>query len=211
MKIKYNAVLKCGLGLAGLTLVNLAQAHSGHGAHVGPAEAEQASGLLAGLLHPFTGLDHLLAMLAVGVWASQLWQGRARLGAPALFLAMLMLGAVVAVGGWVTPQLEVWVAASVAAFGALLLVGKRAPAGLGLLVLAAAAWVHGQAHGLEMVTGASASLFITGFMLGSASLHGLGLLMGSALARLPARLAGFGQGLAMALAASGLLMVLSRL
>ena len=208
MKIKNDAVLKCGLGLAGLALVNLAQAHSGHGAHIGPAEAEQASGLLAGLLHPFSGLDHLLAMLAVGVWASQMWRGRARLGAPVLFLAMLLVGALAAMAGWVTPQLEVWVAASVTAFGALLLVGARAPAGLGLLVLAAAAGVHGQAHGLELVTSTSASLFITGFMLGSAMLHGLGFLVGSALARLPARLA---QGLAMALAASGLLMVLSRL
>jgi len=206
MKIKNDGLLKCALALAGLAGVNLAQAHGGHLGHIDPAE--QASGLLAGLLHPFTGLDHLLAMLAVGVWASQLWQGRARLGAPALFLAMLLLGALAAMGGWVAPQLEVWVAASVLAFGALLLVGSRVPAGLGLLVLAVAAWVHGQAHGMELVPGASASLFITGFMLGSAILHGLGLWMGSALARLPLRLT---QGVAMALAASGMLMVLSRL
>ncbi|MBB4843745.1 urease accessory protein [Paucibacter oligotrophus] len=205
MTIKHNKVLHCGLGLAALALAASAQAHGGHLDH---AHAAHDGGLLAGLAHPFTGLDHLLAMLAVGVWASQLWQGRARLGAPALFLAMLLAGALAALGGWVLPQLEVWVAASVAAFGALLLVGGRAPAGLGLLVLAAAAWVHGQAHGLEWVTGTSAGLFIGGFMLGSALLHGLGLLMGSALARLPARL---GQGLAMALAASGLLMLLSRL
>ncbi|MDC8786147.1 HupE/UreJ family protein [Roseateles koreensis] len=190
--------LKCCATLGLLSIGLAAQAHTGQGALGHELE------FLSGVAHPFTGLDHLLAMLAVGVWASQLWRGKARLLAPALFLALLLTGALVAQAAWVAPQLEAWVAASVVGFGGLLLLRESVPSALGLLFVGLAALVHGQAHGLEL-HGAQA---IGGFVLGSALLHGLGLLAGAALARWPARL---GQAFALALTASGLVLMLSRL
>lgn len=175
-----------------------AQAHPGHG----------AEGLAAGLAHPFMGLDHLLAMLAVGLWSSAvLPQGRRLIG-PLLFVALLPIGALFALEGYAFAQVESAVALSVALLGALLFAGRRLPQAAGFALIAIAALLHGQAHGMESaVEGPAFVAYAAGFMLSSALLHAAGLAAGTGLQRVrswawPATAALIG--------ASGLVMLASR-
>jgi len=162
-------VLGCGLLGAGAAL-----AHPGHGGH----------GFAAGLMHPL-GLDHLLAVLAVGLWsvlalpAGKAWQG------PALFMAALLATALLGLMGFMLPFMELALTASVLLFGVLLLLaatGRRLPtaAGLGLVALAAA-W-HGLAHGFA-APGAGLGVYALGLLLATALLHGAGMALGLALQR----------------------------
>jgi urease accessory protein len=155
-----------------------AQAHTGHG----------ASTFSEGLVHPF-GLDHLLAMVAVGVWsvrvlpANTTWQG------PATFLLALLLSAVVGASGVALPYLEHAIALSVVLFGAMLVCAKqRMPVALGLGLVALAAALHGLAHGAEMTTtGAIDAIgfsgYAAGFLLTTTLLQGGGVLVGLAIQR----------------------------
>lgn len=151
-----------------------ALAHPGH---------HEAAGWAAGLHHPIGGLDHLLAMVAVGIIAGLLG-GRALWMLPATFLAMMTAGAVLAAAGIVLPFVEPAIAASLVAF-ALLAVGARlvpltALAGL----VGAFAVFHGAAHGAEMPETASGLAYGAGFLAGTALLHAAGLLAGLGLTRL---------------------------
>lgn len=151
-----------------------ALAHPGH---------HEAAGWTAGLHHPIGGLDHLLAMVAVGIIAGLLG-GRALWMLPATFLAMMTAGAVLAAAGIVLPFVEPAIAASLVAF-ALLAVGARlvplsALAGL----VGAFAVFHGAAHGAEMPETASGLAYGAGFLAGTALLHAAGLLAGLGLTRL---------------------------
>jgi len=154
--------VRLAAGLAILAVALPAAAHPGHG-----------TGFLAGVLHPFTGLDHLLALLAVGLWSRQQRAGW-RL-APA-FLAAAALGAAasgaVAFGG---AALEASIAATVVLLGVLAACALRLPAALALPVVAGCAFVHGLAHGRELAGTASGA----GFLLASAVLMGLGALPGA--------------------------------
>ena len=144
--------------LAGLA--GAAQAHTGHGTH----------SLMAGLVHPF-GLDHLLAMVAVGIWSvtalprDRVWQG------PTVFLMALIVSAALGAAGATLPFLEHGVALSVVLFGAMLVLARRPmPAALGLGLVAAAASLHGLAHGAETpATGFAA--YAIGFLATTAALH----------------------------------------
>ncbi len=171
--------------LAAATLAGPASAHTG-GA---------VSGLTAGLVHPFLGLDHLLAMLAVGLWAAtqpaaRAWQG------PAVFLALLALGGLAGLAGGSLAFVEPGILASVMVLGAMVFAARRLPAGLGLAALGGFALLHGLAHGAEAAGGLAA--YMAGFLLASAGLHLGGFAAGRALGRwrygLPA--AGLGLGLA---------------
>ncbi|MBA4178419.1 MAG: urease accessory protein UreJ [Leptothrix sp. (in: Bacteria)] len=150
-----------------------AQAHPGHG----------VEGLAAGLAHPFTGLDHLLAMLAVGLWSAASARGAQRVRGPLVFLAMLLFGGLLASAGLVLPGLEGGVALSVVLLGVLMLGARRIAAPAGLLIVASAALLHGQAHGIEWNSGSPFAAYATGFLLGSAALHGAGLAAGAWLQR----------------------------
>ncbi|HSV71467.1 MAG TPA: HupE/UreJ family protein [Methylibium sp.] len=151
-----------------------ASAHAGHDTH----------SLFAGLAHPLAGADHLLAMLAVGMWsAAALPSGRRLLG-PALFMLALALAALLGAAGpggaaWVEPG----IAASVALFGLMLAAPRRLPAAAGLGVIAAAALLHGLAHGAEVPAGASFAGYAGGFLVTTAMLHWSGLALGAALLR----------------------------
>jgi len=184
-------------GLA-LLLAGAAQAHPGHG----------VQDLAQGLAHPFLGLDHLLAMLAVGVWSAVALPARQRLLGPAVFLLSLLAGAMLALVNPVLPGLEVAIAASVVLMGALLLWGQRTGVRLGLAAVAGAGLLHGLAHGAEAGAGGLWMGYALGFVLSSTLLHGLGLLTGQALTRVPSWVR---QGLATLLAGSGGLMLLGRL
>jgi len=148
-----------------------ALAHAGHG----------SASLQAGLVHPL-GLDHLLAIVAVGVWSAVALPAGRRLAGPLAFMLALLAGAAAGVAGIGASLVEVGVAASVAVFGALLLAPRALPASLGLAWVAAAALLHGLAHGAELAGGASFGGFAAGFLVTTALLHGLGLAGGRAMA-----------------------------
>jgi urease accessory protein len=175
-------------------VASTAQAHTGHGTH----------SLMEGLVHPF-GLDHLLAMVAVGVWSvSALPQGKAWQG-PATFLLALVASAVLGAAGLTVPFLEHGVSLSVVLFGAMLLLASRPmPPALGLGLIAVAASLHGLAHGSETPESGFAGYAI-GFLVTTAALHTGGVGMGLAIKRWLARHSGVALGgLGAALSAAGL-------
>lgn len=178
-----------------LTLSALsAHAHTGHG----------TESLMEGLLHPF-GTDHLLAMVAVGLWSvTALPVGRAWQG-PTVFLLALMAGAVLGLVGVSPPYLEHAISLSVVMFGAMLLLAtQRVAAALGLGLIALASSLHGLAHGAETPdTGFAGYAF--GFLLTTAALHLSGVGLGLAIQRwLTARRGLALGGLGMALGSAGL-------
>lgn len=159
-------------------------------AHVGTGPV---NGLLAGLAHPIGGLDHLLAMVAVGVWGSQ--QGRqGRYALPAVFVAAMVAGGAAAMAGWMLPGVEAGIAASVVILGVAVALALRVPAAAGGALVAVFALFHGHAHGAEMAAGANAVTYAVGFVVATAALHaaglGIGLLARHHLARLGLRIAG---------------------
>lgn len=151
-------------------LPGLALAHVG-----GDAGMHHEIGLEAGFAHPFTGLDHLFAMIAVGIWSAmttrRVWL------APAAFAAMLGVGALLGMGGLVLPAVEPIVAASLLVLG--LLVASRATltATAGMALVGGFALFHGLAHGVELA-GAAA---LAGMMLGTMTLHLMGIGIGVAI------------------------------
>jgi urease accessory protein len=164
-------------------LATAAQAHPGHGA-----------GLMAGLMHPLFGPDHLLAMVAVGIWsasalpANKAWQG------PATFMLALAIGAALGMTGVTVPYLEHMVALSVVLFGAMLLLARRTmPAAAGLGLIAAAAALHGLAHGAEAPAQGLAG-YAVGFMVTTAALHVAGLGLGLSIRRRLAERSGLALG-----------------
>ncbi len=164
-----------------------------------PAAAHPLGG--SGLAHPLSGLDHLLAMLLVGVWAAQ-QGGRARLALPATFLGLMAAGAGVALLGLPLPAVEPGILASVLVLAALIAAGRRVSLGAGVALTGAFALLHGHAHGAELASGASAATYVAGFLFSTAMLHAAGL----GLASLAARLGG-----ALALRAAGVAGVLGGL
>lgn len=167
-------------------------------AHVDPA----AHGLVAGLSHPFGGLDHLLAMAAVGVYAALLG-GAARWALPLGFVAGMTGGFGAALAGLSLPSVEPMIAASVIMLGLLIAFAARIGPAAATLLVAGAGLFHGHAHGSEL--GASDALgFGAGFVIATLALHAAGVALGSGLiarARTPAPLLSTLGGLT---AASGL-------
>jgi urease accessory protein len=138
-------------------------------AHPGHAD----SGLAAGLAHPVFGLDHLLAMLAVGLWAAQ-QSGAARWALPGTFVASMLLGGLLGFSGMQIPLMETGIAGSVLAFGLLVAVAARLPLAVSLGLTGLFALTHGVAHGLELPELASPWGYAAGFIAATAALHGLG-------------------------------------
>ena len=158
--------------LAALSLLGVssaALAHTGHGMH----------GFGAGITHPFTGLDHLLAIFAVGLWAAQSHHSRGAIWAlPGIFMLALVAGAGLAASGLTLVWAEPAIASSVLALGLLIALAVRVPTVLGILATAGFGLAHGYAHGLDMPTAASPLLYATGFLSATAILHLLGLTLG---------------------------------
>jgi urease accessory protein len=152
------------LGLALWCLALGAQAHPGH---------VDGSGVVSGFMHPLTGLDHLLAMLAVGVYAAR-QEGRARWLAPLLFLGVLLVGGVAGHLQWALPQVEAGIAASVLVLGLMVIVGSRMPKLPGYVLIAGFALFHGFAHGMEAPGGGTFALYVAGFGVCCAMLQAVG-------------------------------------
>ena len=171
-RLRIHRLRAVALALAALAATTPAFAHPGHPGH-------ETLGAWAGFAHPFTGLDHMLAMLAVGLWAA-LQGGSARLTWPATFLTAMAVGFnLQALSPWL---LEGGVLASVVLLGALTAANLRTGAWLGLAVVGAAGALHGMAHAADV--GQAAPTFELGMLSATALLQGAGLGLGLILARL---------------------------
>lgn len=146
-------------------------------AHPGGASAH---GVLSGLAHPFGGLDHVLAMVGIGLFAAQRG-GPALWGVPAGFLAAMAAGAVAGAYGLPLPGIETAIALSVAIVGALIALRLSLPAAAATGLAALFALLHGHAHGAEMPAAIAGTIYATGFLTATALLlaagMGLGLLV----------------------------------
>lgn len=165
-------------------------------AHV---EQGRAAGFLAGLAHPVSGLDHVLAMVAVGLWGAQL-------GAPAIWLLPVTFPIVMALGGLLgllgvpLPGVELGIAASALLLGVVVMTERRLPLFAAAALVGVFAVFHGHAHGTELPPGESGLLYSLGFVVATGCLHAIGIAIG-AIHRWPAgrvalRIAGGGVGLA---------------
>jgi urease accessory protein len=130
--------------------------------------------LAAGLAHPFMGLDHLLAMIAVGIWAWQLG-GRAVWFVPVTFVSMMSIAATFGLSEFSLPLVEPAIACSLLILGLLVAGAVRLPLITSVCVVGFFAVFHGYAHGLELPQTASPALYGIGFILATALLHGLGV------------------------------------
>lgn len=154
---------------AALLLVALpAWAHEGGG---------QAAGFLSGMLHPISGLDHVLAMVAVGLWGAQL-------GAPAIWLLPVAFPLVMAFGGFLglmgvpVPGVEIGIALSAVLLGVMVATQSRPPLGVAIALVGFFAVFHGHAHGTELPVGASGLLYSVGFVIATGLLHATGIAVG---------------------------------
>jgi urease accessory protein len=154
------------LAAPALALATPAVAHVGGGL---------AGGLAAGAAHPLGGFDHLLAMVAVGIWAAQLG-GRASFGLPLAFLGAMALGGGLGLLAIGAAPVELAIVGSVAVLGLAIAFGGRVPGLLAGAVVALFGLAHGHAHGLELAAGANALTYAAGFLAATAVLHAAGLL-----------------------------------
>lgn len=132
------------------------------------------AGLASGLSHPVGGLDHLLAMVTVGLWAAQ-HGGRAMVAVPAAFMGSMVLGGALGMAGVGLPGVELAILASVMVLGAVVALKLRLPVGAGMAIVGAFAVFHGHAHGAEMPDAASPALYAVGFLLATGVLHAVGV------------------------------------
>ena len=153
----------------------LAHAHPGHG----------VSGFAAGVSHPVHGLDHILAMVAVGLWAAQLG-GRAKWLVPASFVSVMAIGGALGMAGVAMPFAEQGIFASVLILGVLIAAAVRLPLAASMGIVGLFALCHGQAHGLEMPGNAAGLAYGAGFVIATALLHATGIGCGLTIQRLAA-------------------------
>lgn len=159
---------QCLLGLVLLGCVAAAHAHTG---------AEEANGFVAGVLHPLTGFDHLLAMVAVGIWGATL--GRPLIWAlPVAFPMLMVVGGILGITGVPLPYIESGIAVSVVVLGLAIAAAWRAPVAVAVAIVAAFGVFHGYAHGAELPGAASPAAYVAGFVLCTGALHLAGVAIG---------------------------------
>ncbi|CAG2143207.1 hypothetical protein LMG31506_02792 [Cupriavidus yeoncheonensis] len=172
-------------------------------AHPGHDAATVGASLWAGVLHPFTGADHLLAMAAVGVWSALGARSAAdTLRLPLAFVTLMLVGAALGLAGLALPAVEPMIAASLLVVGVLVAIRAKLPAWAGMAVVGGFAVFHGYAHGAEL-PGTAAALsavlaYVGGFAVATMALHLLGIVAGTYLrhrAGWLARVAGAGVAL----------------
>jgi urease accessory protein len=173
-------------------------------AHVG---AGSTVGFVHGFVHPVTGIDHVLAMIAVGLFAANLG-GRALWAVPLTFVSVMAVGGALGVAGIGVPFVEAGIAVSVIVLGLAVALQWKWPVAAAMALVGIFAIFHGHAHGAEMPVDASGLEYGLGFMLATALLHVVGIGLGIGIARFgraySPRVAQFGGG-AMAVAGLGLL------
>lgn len=167
MKTSRNGVAWLGL-LVALAAPSSAWAHIQFG---------EVGGFLSGFHHPISGWDHVLAMVAVGLWGVQL-------GAPAIWLLPVTFPMVMALGGMLgllgipLPGVEIGIALSALVLGAMVLAEKRPALWVAAVIVGIFAIFHGHAHGTELPAGESGLLYSMGFVIATGCLHGVGICIG---------------------------------
>jgi urease accessory protein len=152
----------------GSLLSNPAAAHMGTGLH---------GGWVSGFIHPFSGIDHLLAMVSVGLWGALL--GRPLIYVlPVVFPAMMVAWAIMGMFGVPLPPVEVGIALSVLVLGGCIALSVKAPVWAACLVVALFAVFHGYAHGKELPSAADPVSYSAGFVLATGLLHVSGICLG---------------------------------
>jgi urease accessory protein len=131
-------------------------------------------GFGSGFAHPLHGLDHILVMVAVGLWAGQLG-GRARWLVPASFIVVMALGGALAMGGLHVPYTEEGILLSVLVLGILVAVAVRFPLPASMTIVGIFAFFHGHTHGMEMPANAVGYAYGAGFILATGLLHTAGI------------------------------------
>jgi len=152
-------------------------AHPGHGPEIG---------LIAGFLHPMSGIDHILCMIAVGVFAAVLG-GRALWLVPLSFVGMMAVGFLLGANGVTLPFVELAIGLSSVVIGAVAAWGKPMPISAAIALVGAFAIFHGHAHGAEMPANAGGLQFALGFMTATALLHVAGIAGAVGVAKLAGR------------------------
>ena len=164
--------------LALTCLLTLAMACSLSGPASAHIVAGEAGGFLSGFKHPISGLDHILAMVSVGLWGAQL-------GAPAIWLLPVTFPIVMAFGGFLGligvpfPGVEVGIAMSALLLGAAVLTQWRPPLFAAAALVGVFALFHGHAHGAELPPGESGLLYSVGFVIATGLLHLIGITIGT--------------------------------
>jgi urease accessory protein len=168
MILTSNAI-RIGLALVFAALPAAAFAHP---------QTSSATGFLTGFLHPMTGLDHVIAMVAVGLWGAQL-------GAPAIWMLPVSFPIVMAFGGFLglvglpVPYVEVGIALSGVLLGMAVLTESRPPLWIAAALIAIFAICHGHAHGAELPQGTSGLTYSIGFVVATGLLHACGIGIGT--------------------------------
>lgn len=163
-----RSVLPLVFALGSLAAPAMVSAHA--------AEAT-GSGFMAGLMHPIRGLDHVLAMLSIGLWGSQL-------GAPGIwvlpvaFPMMMAVGGVLGIAGVPLPGTEIGIAFSVIMLGAVIALDFRPSLGVAVAIAAVFALFHGYAHGVELPAHTGAVAYSAGFVLATGLIHLAGIAIG---------------------------------
>jgi urease accessory protein len=155
----------------------IAAISSGAEAHTGFT----ANGFTHGFIHPISGWDHILAMIAVGLWAAQLASSglkRAVWMVPLSFVSMMVVGGILGIAQFELPFVEQGILASVLVLGALVLAGVRLPISASAAIVGGFALFHGHAHGAEMPATSSGLAYALGFALATALLHASGIAFG---------------------------------
>jgi urease accessory protein len=163
------------LGISiGLLIADPAYAHTGAGS---------LHSFASGFAHPFGGLDHLLAMFAVGLFAAQSG-GRTIALVPGAFVAMMIAGASLGISGVEVPGVELAVALSVVAIALPVAFALGMPASLAMAYVGFLALFHGYAHGAELPAQAAAAPYVIGFAVATAAIHGFGVAAGLGIGRI---------------------------
>ena len=179
--------------VAVLAVAPWASAHPGH-----DGDHDFTWDFSGGLAHPLSGVDHLLAMIAVGLWAAQLG-GRARWFVPAAFVGVMALGAALGHAGLKFSGIEQGIAASVFVLGLLIARSVKLPVAAGMAIVGIFALFHGLAHGAEMPATAGELSYGAGFIAATALLHLVGIGAGTLAARRSEKIATYaGWGIAAA-------------
>jgi urease accessory protein len=181
-----------------LASVSPASAHTGHG----------ASSFLQGFVHPFGGLDHMLAMIAVGLYAAMLG-GRALRLIPAAFLGAMAIGGVMGMAGYGLPYTEIGIAVSVIVLGLAVALRVSLPTLAAMALAGFFAVFHGHAHGAEMPQSISGYEYAAAFLLATALLHGVGVALGLTIGRLSERGWRVAQAAGGAMAIAGIVLLAS--
>ncbi|GLQ07274.1 HupE/UreJ family protein [Sneathiella chinensis] len=140
------------------------------------------SGLMSGFTHPIGGLDHILAMVAVGILAIQLG-GKSLWTVPAAFVGMMIVGGLLGISGLALPFVELGIAGSVVILGFVVALGRKMPMAAAMTLVGALAIFHGHAHGTEMPVDANGIGYGLGFAAATVLLHLAGIVLGKAAGR----------------------------